>query len=368
MAEILLRNLCKTYAKTEAVTSLNLFIGSGEFMVLVGPSGCGKTTTLNMIAGLIEPTSGEIMLDGQVINHVPPKDRDMAMVFQDYALYPHMSIFDNMAFGLKMRYVPKAQIAQRVGETAEMLGLTPLLKRKPAALSGGERQRVALGRAIVRRPKVFLFDEPLSNIDAALRVQLRGELKQLHAALNTTFVYVTHDQIEAMTMATRIAIMKDGILQQVDTPANIYGAPENVFVGSFIGNPRMNFFDFRLEFVNNIVMLVSAGCQLEIPWEMAATLMRPDMLHEWVTVGLRPEQIILVNAGTQNSIPATVVFNEDTGFDKFVYVKCDNARDGVAVRVQSEFAIGQQLGVMIYSWQQIVLFSKDGVRIPLISK
>src|SRR6186713_1133723 len=247
MARVVLENLTKTYPAAgkqpaiPAVKGIDLEIRDGEFMVLVGPSGCGKSTTLRLIAGLEEITGGTISIDGKIVNHVLPKDRDIAMVFQNYALYPHMSVYDNMAFGLKLRKFPKAEIQARVREAAAMLGLEPYLDRKPKALSGGQRQRVAVGRAIVRKPKVFLFDEPLSNLDAKMRVSTRTEISKLHARLGATMIYVTHDQVEAMTMGDRICVMKDGVIMQVATPLELYNRPANLFVAGFIGSPPMNF-------------------------------------------------------------------------------------------------------------------------------
>ena len=248
MASLSLRNIWKVYpGDVTAVKDFNLEIEDKEFVVLVGPSGCGKSTTLRMVAGLEEITKGELYIDGKLVNNVLPKDRDIAMVFQSYALYPHMTVYNNMAFALKLRKTPKAEIDRRVREAAQILGIEQLLNRKPAALSGGQRQRVALGRAIVREPKVFLMDEPLSNLDAKLRVQMRTEITKLHKRLQTTFIYVTHDQTEAMTMGTRIVLMKDGVMQQNDTPQNLYDFPENLFVAGFIGTPQMNIFRVKLE-------------------------------------------------------------------------------------------------------------------------
>ncbi len=241
MAEVVIRSLNKKYDEVHAVIDVNLDIRDKEFVVLVGPSGCGKTTTLRMVAGLESITSGRILIDEKVVNELPPMDRDIAMVFQNYALYPHMSVYDNMAFGLKMRKFDSAEIAKRVQEAAEILGIQELLKRKPRQLSGGQRQRVALGRAIVRHPQVFLFDEPLSNLDAKLRVQMRVELKKLHERLGTTAIYVTHDQVEAMTLGDRVVVMRDGLVQQVGEPIELYNEPANRFVAGFIGSPAMNF-------------------------------------------------------------------------------------------------------------------------------
>src|SRR5687767_12221087 len=243
MARVLLKNLNKKFDETHVVKDVNLEIRDREFVVLVGPSGCGKTTTLRMVAGLEEITSGEISIDGRVVNDLPPMDRDIAMVFQNYALYPHMSVYQNMAFGLKMRKFEKSEIEKRVRQAADILGIQALLERRPRQLSGGQRQRVALGRAIVRHPRVFLFDEPLSNLDAKLRVQMRVELKRLHEQLETTAIYVTHDQVEAMTLGDRVVVMKDGLVQQVGEPLELYGRPANRFVASFIGSPAMNFAD-----------------------------------------------------------------------------------------------------------------------------
>ena len=245
MAFIDLKNISKQYSSSSnrVVNNVNLEVQEGEFLVLVGPSGCGKSTTLRMIAGLEEISEGEIYIDGKLVNNIPPKDRDIAMVFQNYALYPHMSVFENLAFGLKLRKLKKEEIKERVNYAAKILEIEDLLDRKPKQLSGGQRQRVAVGRAIVRNPKVFLFDEPLSNLDAKLRVQMRVEISRLHQRLETTVVYVTHDQVEAMTMGDRIVVMKDGVVQQVDMPLNIYNNPSNKFVAGFIGSPAMNFLD-----------------------------------------------------------------------------------------------------------------------------
>src|SRR5574340_1134363 len=246
MASVTYENVVKKFGDMVAVDNMNFHVKDKEFLVLVGPSGCGKTTALRLLAGLEDITGGAISIGERVVNDVAPKDRDIAMVFQSYALYPHMSVYDNMAFGLRLRKTPKSEIDRRVKEAADILGIGQLLQRKPKQLSGGQRQRVALGRAIVREPKVFLMDEPLSNLDAKLRVQTRAEISKLHQRLETTFIYVTHDQTEAMTMATRIAVMKNGILQQLDTPQNLYDNPANMFVAGFIGSPAMNFFDAKV--------------------------------------------------------------------------------------------------------------------------
>ena len=266
MASLSLKNVCKVYPNGfEAVKDFNLEIADQEFIIFVGPSGCGKSTTLRMIAGLEDISSGELKIGDRVVNDVEPKDRDIAMVFQNYALYPHMSVYDNMAFGLKLRKVPKDQIDKMVKEAAKILDLTPLLDRKPKALSGGQRQRVAMGRAIVRNPKVFLMDEPLSNLDAKLRVQMRIEIAKLHQRLGTTIIYVTHDQTEAMTLGTRIVVMKDGVIQQVDTPQNLYEKPCNLFVAGFMGSPQMNFLDATVKVEGDIANLVIAGHSIPLP-------------------------------------------------------------------------------------------------------
>src|SRR5882762_7897424 len=272
MAHVLLKDLNKSFDGTHAVKDVNLEIHDREFVVLVGPSGCGKTTTLRMVAGLEDITSGEISIDERVVNDLPPMDRDIAMVFQNYALYPHMSVYDNMAFGLKMRKFDRADIARRVQEAAEILGIQELLKRKPRQLSGGQRQRVALGRAIVRHPQVFLFDEPLSNLDAKLRVQMRVELKKLHNRLETTAIYVTHDQVEAMTLGDRVVVMKDGWIQQVGEPLELYGKPSNRFVAGFIGSPSMNFIPVTVSEANGSLLAENAGLRVKLPDETAQRL------------------------------------------------------------------------------------------------
>ena len=289
MAGVTLDHVTKRFGEVTAVNDVTIDVKDKEFLVLVGPSGCGKSTTLRLIAGLEELTTGNIYIGDRLVNDVAPKDRDIAMVFQSYALYPHMSVYDNMAFGLKLRKTPKAEIDKKVKEAAEILGISQLLDRKPKQLSGGQRQRVAVGRAIVRDPKVFLFDEPLSNLDAKLRVQTRAQLTKLHQRLATTFIYVTHDQVEAMTMASRIAVMKDGLLQQIDTPQSLYDHPSNVFVAGFIGSPSMNFFDATLAESDGKLEINSGGFRLEVPGVKA---------DEWrqhkgkqVIFGMRPEDI-----------------------------------------------------------------------------
>jgi multiple sugar transport system ATP-binding protein len=289
MAQVVLKELNKKYDEVHAVKDVNLHIRDKEFLVLVGPSGCGKTTTLRMIAGLEEITAGEITIGDRVVNDLPPKDRDIAMVFQNYALYPHMSVYDNMAFGLKMRKFPKAEIEQRVREAAEILGIQELLKRKPRQLSGGQRQRVAVGRAIVRHPQVFLFDEPLSNLDAKLRVQMRVELKRLHERLATTAVYVTHDQVEAMTLGDRVVVMKDGWIKQVGEPLDLYSKPANKFVAGFIGSPAMNFADVTIGDVGGALWAENPGLRVKVPPARVEHLRPYQGQH--VTLGTRPENL-----------------------------------------------------------------------------
>ena len=289
MAQVVLKDINKLYGSVHAVKDVNLRIDDREFVVLVGPSGCGKTTTLRMIAGLEAISSGDVSIDGQVVNDLAPMDRDIAMVFQNYALYPHMSVYDNMAFGLKMRKFDRREIATRVKEAADILGIGELLKRKPRQLSGGQRQRVALGRAIVRHPRVFLFDEPLSNLDAKLRVQMRVELRKLHQRLGTTAVYVTHDQVEAMTLGDRVVVMKDGIVQQIGEPLELYNRPVNKFVAGFIGSPAMNFATVTMADGNGRLTAKNGGLEIEVPAPHADRL-RAHTGHR-LTIGIRPEDL-----------------------------------------------------------------------------
>jgi multiple sugar transport system ATP-binding protein len=320
MAELKLDHIYKVYDnKVTAVEDFNLHIEDKEFIVFVGPSGCGKSTTLRMIAGLEEISKGDFFIDGKRVNDVAPKDRDIAMVFQNYALYPHMTVYDNMAFGLKLRKFPKADIDRRVQEAAKILGLEAYLTRKPKALSGGQRQRVALGRAIVRDAKVFLMDEPLSNLDAKLRVQMRAEIAKLHRRLDTTTIYVTHDQTEAMTMATRLVVMKDGIIQQVGSPKEVYEKPENVFVGGFIGSPAMNFFSGKLEdgkFVNGKVSVT-------VPEGKMKFLREQGYVGKPIILGVRPEDIhdepVFIDASPGTKISAHIDVAELTGAELMIY-------------------------------------------------
>jgi multiple sugar transport system ATP-binding protein len=303
MAQVVLKQINKFYDSVHAVKDVNLQIHDKEFVVFVGPSGCGKTTTLRMIAGLEAISSGDISIGGQVVNDLAPMDRDIAMVFQNYALYPHMSVFDNMAFGLKMRKFDKSEITTRVNQAADILGIEELLKRKPRQLSGGQRQRVALGRAIVRHPQVFLFDEPLSNLDAKLRVQMRVELKKLHQRLGTTAVYVTHDQVEAMTLGDRVVVMKDGWVQQVGEPLELYNQPANKFVAGFIGSPAMNFSTVTVTERDGSLTAVNGGMNIEVPPHLVGRL-KPHT-NQQMTLGIRPEDLRVANG----SDPAGLSFD-----------------------------------------------------------
>ena len=323
MAEVRLKEVRKVFDKeVVAVDGANIEIADKEFVVLVGPSGCGKSTTLRMIAGLEEITSGEIYIDGQLVNDVPPKDRDIAMVFQNYALYPHMTVYQNMAFGLKLRKYPKEEIDARVREAAEILGIEDLLERKPKALSGGQRQRVAVGRAIVRKPKVFLFDEPLSNLDAKLRVQMRAEISKLHSRLEATMIYVTHDQVEAMTMGDRIVVMKDGLIQQIDTPLNLYTHPINQFVAGFIGSPSMNLISGSLTGNGSGMTFDEGKMQIALPAGHSDRLR--DFTGQTVTMGIRPEDIhdpdTVTPGAVTAEIGATVEVVEPMGNEVFLYL------------------------------------------------
>jgi multiple sugar transport system ATP-binding protein len=319
MAQVVLKDLNKKYDEVHAVKDVNLHIRDKEFVVLVGPSGCGKTTTLRMVAGLEEITAGEIVIGDRVVNDLPPKDRDIAMVFQNYALYPHMTVYDNMAFGLKMRKFPKAEIEKRVQDAADLLGIRELLKRKPRQLSGGQRQRVAVGRAIVRHPQVFLFDEPLSNLDAKLRVQMRVELKRLHDRLETTAIYVTHDQVEAMTLGDRVVVMKDGWIQQVGEPLELYGKPANKFVAGFIGSPAMNFAEATVTEEGGQVLVTNSGLRLAVD-PAKAERMRAYK-GQAVTLGIRPEDMHIAAAEGRTGLDAVVEVVEPLGAEILLDVK-----------------------------------------------
>lgn len=340
------KGICKQYENAEnySVTDFNLEIQKGEFIVFVGPSGCGKSTTLRMLAGLEEITKGELYIDNRLVNDVHPKDRDIAMVFQNYALYPHMSVYDNISFGLKIAKTPKDEIAQKVKWAADILGLTDYLKRKPKDLSGGQRQRVALGRAIVRNPKVFLMDEPLSNLDAKLRVSMRNEITKLHHDLNATTVYVTHDQIEAMTMADRIVVLKDGVIQQVGTPMELYDKPDNLFVAGFIGAPQMNFFDVK--FVDQKICFED-GTKLNVPEGIRKQL--GDKVE--FVLGIRPEHVSIDKIAL-DSFPEQVMRKkiknlERMGSENHVFMEVGSSNVILKVPSRMTETIGEELSFMV---------------------
>ncbi len=343
MATVKLENITKIYpGDVKAVDKANIDINDQEFVVLVGPSGCGKTTTLRMIAGLEEISEGTLSIDGKVVNDVPPKDRDIAMVFQNYALYPHMTVYDNMAFGLKIRKFPKDEIDKRVKEAAAILSIEKLLDRKPKALSGGQRQRVAVGRAIVRHPKVFLFDEPLSNLDAKLRVQMRAEISGLHHKLNATMVYVTHDQIEAMTMADKIVVMKDGLIQQIGSPLTLYNDPDNLFVAGFIGSPPMNFMPVTIKKEGGKMIADEGKFSIEVPAAKQNTL--EPWLGKQVIMGVRPENLKVNDNGTpQDSIIAEVSVIEQLGEEIQLHLTTDMSSIIAKVPPTLTFRVGQKV-------------------------
>jgi multiple sugar transport system ATP-binding protein len=362
MADLQLKHIYKKYpGGVTAVTDFCLDIEDKEFIVLVGPSGCGKSTTLRMIAGLEEISEGELYIGGKLVNDVAPKDRDIAMVFQNYALYPHMSVFDNMAFGLKLRKTPKDEISKRVHEAAKILDIEHLLERKPKALSGGQRQRVALGRAIVRNPKVFLMDEPLSNLDAKLRVAMRTEINKLHKKLETTFIYVTHDQTEAMTMGSRIIVMKDGFVQQVDTPANLYNKPCNMFVGGFIGSPQMNFVDAVLSKNAEGVFLEFEGQTIKLPEGKASNPALDEYIGKTVVLGIRPEDIYddeaFIAAKPEATIETYVDVTEMMGAEYYLYLTVADKRFTARVNPRTTAKMGDTIKVA-FDTNKIHLFDK----------
>ena len=363
MAKVILENVCKIFpGGVKAVDNVNLEIQDQEFVVLVGPSGCGKSTTLRMVAGLEEISSGNIFIDGKRVNDVPPKDRDIAMVFQNYALYPHMTVYKNMAFGLMLRKYPKVEIDQRVREAAQILGITDeQLQRKPKALSGGQRQRVAVGRAIVRKPKAFLFDEPLSNLDAKMRVQMRAEISKLHDRLRSTMIYVTHDQVEAMTMGDRIVVMKDGVIQQVAEPIALYDHPQNMFVAGFIGSPPMNFFKGRLETRTGQLWFVetgTAGFAIRVPEPQASRL--TSHLGQPVVFGCRPEDINeparIANAAPDHTITATVEVVEPMGAEVYIYLNTGAHNFIARVHAHQHAEVSQKLA-MAFDMQKSHFFA-----------
>jgi multiple sugar transport system ATP-binding protein len=360
MAKVIYDHVTKRFDDVLAVNDLDIVIEDKEFLVLVGPSGCGKTTALRCLAGLEDISEGQIFIGDQVVNDVAPKDRDIAMVFQSYALYPHMSVYDNMAFGLKLRKYPKDEIKRRVDEAAGILGIEVLLDRKPRQLSGGQRQRVALGRAIVREPKVFLLDEPLSNLDAKLRVQTRTEITKLHQRLQTTFIYVTHDQVEAMTMATRIAVMNFGVLQQLDTPQQLYDRPDNLFVAGFIGSPAMNFYDGKLVRSDGKMFVDCDSISVQIP-EVRADVYSA---HEGKSVifGLRPEDVYDPNFEAPDiigyQVEGTVEVTELMGNEIFVFLKSGNHDYVARIDPRTNFRMGDKVQVT-FNMGNMHIFDKE---------
>ena len=361
MASLQLKNIYKRYSGgVTAVTDFSLDIADKEFVILVGPSGCGKSTTLRMIAGLEEISEGELYIGDKLMNDVAPKDRDIAMVFQNYALYPHMTVFENMAFGLKLRKTPKDEIKKRVQEAARILDIEHLLERKPKALSGGQRQRVALGRAIVREPKVFLMDEPLSNLDAKLRVQMRTEISKLHQRLQTTFIYVTHDQTEALTMGTRIVVMKDGIMQQVDSPQELYNHPVNMFVAGFIGSPQMNFSDAVVVEENGAICVKFGSNTVALSPEKAEKA--KDYIGQTVVMGIRPEDLYDDSDSLEKFadyiVNADVEVTELMGAETYLYLVIDGMNFVARVRPDSTAAIGSTIKIALDPLK-IHLFDKE---------
>lgn len=360
MASVTFDHVYKRFGDVIAVNDLNIHIEDKEFLVLVGPSGCGKTTALRCLAGLEDLSDGRIMIGDQVVNDIAPKDRDIAMVFQSYALYPHMTVFDNMAFGLKLRKTPKQDIKRRVEFAAKTLGIENLLDRKPRQLSGGQRQRVAVGRAIVREPKVFLFDEPLSNLDAKLRVETRGSLSKLHQQLQTTFIYVTHDQVEAMTMATRIAVINKGILQQVDSPQSLYDNPDNLFVAGFIGSPAMNFFHATLRKSEGKLFIDGGTFSLEVPNDRMAVY--APWVDKQIIFGIRPEDIHNPEFAAPGIIPqkidAEVDVTELMGNEIFVYMKSGEHNFVARVDPRSRYQMGDKVQV-IFNMDNMHIFDRE---------
>jgi multiple sugar transport system ATP-binding protein len=360
VSEVRFEHVTKRFGDTVAVKDFSLEIPDKEFLVLVGPSGCGKTTALRLLSGLEDVTEGKIYIGDNLVNNIAPKDRDIAMVFQSYALYPHMSVYDNMAFGLSLRKTPKDEIDRRVKEAARILGIEELLKRKPRQLSGGQRQRVALGRAIVREPAAFLLDEPLSNLDAKLRVQTRTELSKLHQRLGTTFIYVTHDQVEAMTMATRIAVMNEGVLQQVGTPQELYDRPTNVFVAGFIGSPSMNFFEVTVSREKDETYLISDSFHIPVPLGVITQL--EPYYGEKLVMGIRPENIhapdYLPPGIAAVPVNATVDVTEMMGNEVFVYLVSGKKQFLARLDPRVKAVPGQEMGV-VFNLEGIHFFEPD---------
>jgi multiple sugar transport system ATP-binding protein len=360
LANVTYDRVFKRFDEVVAVNDFSLEIADKEFLVLVGPSGCGKSTALRLLAGLEEISDGTLTIDDRVVNDVAPKDRDIAMVFQSYALYPHMSVYDNMAFGLKLRDYPKSEIEERVQSAAEILGIEPLLERKPRQLSGGQRQRVALGRAIVRDPKVFLLDEPLSNLDAKLRVQTRAEITKLHQRLQTTFIYVTHDQTEAMTMASRIAVMNYGLLMQVDTPQNLYDRPDNLFVAGFIGSPAMNFFNAQMAKEGEDTVIQTDSFKVKVPEDRREALQ--GYLGKEVIFGLRPEDIHDPNFAPpriiSQEVQASVDLTELMGNEIFLFLKSDADEFVARVDPRTSYQMGETVTIAL-NMANMHIFDKE---------
>jgi multiple sugar transport system ATP-binding protein len=363
MASVTYEHVYKRFGEVTAVNDLSIKVEDREFLVLVGPSGCGKSTALRLLAGLEEITDGTIYIGDRVVNDVAPKDRDIAMVFQSYALYPHMSVYDNMAFGLKLRKTPKDEIKRRVEEAAEILGIPHLLDRKPRQLSGGQRQRVAVGRAIVREPKVFLFDEPLSNLDAKLRVETRANISRLHQRLQTTFIYVTHDQVEAMTMASRIAVMNQGILQQIDTPQNLYDLPDNIFVAGFIGSPAMNFFNASIRKDDGKLYVDGGAFSVKVPEERIPTY--EAYVGKPVVFGIRPEDIHDPNFAPPGIDPQPVEANVDVtelmGNEIFVYLNSGDHNYVARFDPRTSIRMGNNVQVA-FNMANMHIFDRDTER------
>ncbi|MDR2878980.1 MAG: sn-glycerol-3-phosphate ABC transporter ATP-binding protein UgpC [Fusobacteriales bacterium] len=359
MAKVTLKGVEKQYPNGfKAVHGINLDIKDGEFMVFVGPSGCAKSTMLRMIAGLEEITGGEIYIGDKLVNDVAPKDRGIAMVFQNYALYPHMSVYDNMAFGLKLKKTPKAEIDRRVRDAAEKLEITDLLDRKPKDMSGGQRQRVALGRAIVREPEVFLFDEPLSNLDAKLRVSMRVRISRLHKELGSTMIYVTHDQVEAMTMGDRICVLREGKIMQVDTPLNLYNHPANKFVAGFIGSPTMNFWDGVIEEKEGKPVINIKGTELEFPERMREKVKR--YTGKEVTFGMRPEHISLGREGEENVLRGKIRVKEQMGNEEIVYFESAGNQITARLTLNHEESLNpNDSGIFKIDMEKCHLFDRD---------
>ena len=362
MQSLKIRNVAKNFGTTQVLKDINVAIAPGEFLILVGPSGCGKSTLLNCIAGLEDVSSGEIWIGDRMVNSVPPKDRDIAMVFQSYALYPNMDVRGNISFGMEMRKVPKAEQEMRIAEVARMLQMEHLLDRKPGQLSGGQRQRVAMGRALARSPGLFLFDEPLSNLDAKLRVEMRSEIKLLHQRTRTTSVYVTHDQIEAMTLGSRVAIMKDGVIQQFGTPDDLYQRPANLFVAGFIGSPSMNFIPVTLRSADaslQVELVSDAGSHI-LP--MATSQLLLPYVDRELTLGIRPEALALVADG-QDHLPCKVALVEPTGPDTLLLVRINGAMVTARVAPQDARAPGAVVGLRVDTDKAVLFDPQSSLRI-----